>query len=278
MSLGRLLASGKSLMGVKDTDSPYRMGAGNPLPRFGPIKNPFAVPAPDGEASPVVASALVTVASGRVTTAVRLANSPFVSPAATASVAPAPATEQPVLPTEPAQPRVPATPHLRPPGEPKTADLESAAASSGRERRTAATPASVRAVAASVVAGHPMGPAPRRTREGVAIHSCSPLSAFAPVDTTAPRRTTWLRRVGQKLNLFRALADWQSRRRRAGSAPVQAELSLEHVTVARNDLQEADLEVRAGRSETAASAHQPRLVKPERGGPRRAAKSPRNPT
>ncbi len=276
MSLGRLLASGKSLIGVKDTDSPYRMGAGNPLPRFGPIKNPFTVTASEKEAG--AASSPVPVATGRAMPTPSVVNSPFSSAAAIPAREPAPAVESPVMSPEPAQLRVPAAPQLRPPGEPRAADLESIAGNAVRERRTVATPASVRAVAASVVAGHPMGPAPRRTREGVAIHSCSPLSAFVPAGNVSPRRGSWLGNWVQKLNLFRALAAWQSRRRSAGSAPVQAELSLEHVTVARNDLQEADLEVRAGRLESSASSPLPGLVKPGRGAGRRLGKGPRNPT
>ena len=41
MSLLRLLATGKSLIGVKDTDSPYRMTTQNLLPKFPLAKNPF---------------------------------------------------------------------------------------------------------------------------------------------------------------------------------------------------------------------------------------------
>ncbi len=43
MSLLRLLSAGKSLMGVKDADSPYRMTTQNLLPKFGSAKNPFAL-------------------------------------------------------------------------------------------------------------------------------------------------------------------------------------------------------------------------------------------
>ena len=41
MSLGRLLTSGKSLMGLHDGESRYEMRAKNQLPKFGSKKNPF---------------------------------------------------------------------------------------------------------------------------------------------------------------------------------------------------------------------------------------------
>lgn len=42
MSLGRLLKSGKSLVGCKESESHYRMRRKNLLPKFGSQKNPFA--------------------------------------------------------------------------------------------------------------------------------------------------------------------------------------------------------------------------------------------
>jgi hypothetical protein len=41
MSLLRLLATGKSLVGIKDTESRYRLTTQRLLPQFGPTKNPF---------------------------------------------------------------------------------------------------------------------------------------------------------------------------------------------------------------------------------------------
>jgi hypothetical protein len=56
MSLGRLLAAGKSLMGGRDDMSPYRVNKGVCLPKFGSPRNPFAPPAKT-EASPTRAEA-----------------------------------------------------------------------------------------------------------------------------------------------------------------------------------------------------------------------------
>jgi hypothetical protein len=42
MSIGRLLAAGRSLVGVQNTSSRYRMDKKSRLPKFGSPKNPFA--------------------------------------------------------------------------------------------------------------------------------------------------------------------------------------------------------------------------------------------
>jgi hypothetical protein len=62
MSLLRLLSAGKSLMGVKDADSPYRMTTQNLLPKFGSAKNPFA-PTPKSEPPPYLPDAVPAPAS-----------------------------------------------------------------------------------------------------------------------------------------------------------------------------------------------------------------------
>jgi hypothetical protein len=49
MSLLRLLTTGKSLVGMSDTNSRYRMRTRRALPKFGPAKNPFAAPTPGSE-------------------------------------------------------------------------------------------------------------------------------------------------------------------------------------------------------------------------------------
>ncbi len=49
MSLLRLLATGKSLVGMPNTNSRYQMRTRNLLPKFGSAKNPFATPPPNSE-------------------------------------------------------------------------------------------------------------------------------------------------------------------------------------------------------------------------------------
>src|SRR5208337_421672 len=52
MSLLKLLATGRSLVGMRNTNSPYRMRAGQFLPKFGSPKNPFAPPPPASADAP----------------------------------------------------------------------------------------------------------------------------------------------------------------------------------------------------------------------------------
>src|SRR5437660_220499 len=53
MSLARLLTSGKSLVGLKNSTSRYRMNSKGLLPKFGSDKNPFSSAAPEAEPAPV---------------------------------------------------------------------------------------------------------------------------------------------------------------------------------------------------------------------------------
>ncbi len=63
MSLLRLLAAGRSLIGMRENVSPYRMRTANLLPKFGSSKNPFA-PAPKSEpVNPERASTPIVVTS-----------------------------------------------------------------------------------------------------------------------------------------------------------------------------------------------------------------------
>ena len=68
MSLGKLLAAGKSLMGGHDDVSPYRVKKGVCLPKFGSPRNPFA-PASKTEASPAGAESLAKARGGKTVVA-----------------------------------------------------------------------------------------------------------------------------------------------------------------------------------------------------------------
>ena len=57
MSVLRLLATGKSLIGMKDASSPYRMRTANLLPKFESTKNPFAPKKELAQAEVVIAPA-----------------------------------------------------------------------------------------------------------------------------------------------------------------------------------------------------------------------------
>ncbi|MDB6121927.1 MAG: hypothetical protein JWQ71_920 [Pedosphaera sp.] len=60
MSLGRFLAAGRSLVGMKDMDSRYQMRSKNLLPKFGSGRNPFCNTPKAESAKAVVAEAPTT--------------------------------------------------------------------------------------------------------------------------------------------------------------------------------------------------------------------------
>lgn len=92
MSIVRLLAAGKSLVGVQTTTSRYREDKRARLPKFGSTKNPFAAPAsatPAAPAKPKPAPAPAT---------------PLVPATTPAPVAPAPVASAPVAPARATHP------------------------------------------------------------------------------------------------------------------------------------------------------------------------------
>src|SRR3954447_18075211 len=62
MSLGKLLAAGRGLMGIRDNGSRYRMRTENLLPKFGSEKNPFGTSPVPEVAKPEPAKAPAPVA------------------------------------------------------------------------------------------------------------------------------------------------------------------------------------------------------------------------
>src|SRR3954452_13896611 len=62
MSLGKLLAAGRGLMGIRDNGSRYRMRTENLLPKFGSEKNPFGTSTVPEVAKPEPAKAPAPVA------------------------------------------------------------------------------------------------------------------------------------------------------------------------------------------------------------------------
>jgi hypothetical protein len=92
MSLLRLLTTGKSLVGMQDTNSRYRMRTRNLLPKFGSAKNPFA---PESKAKSPAKSA--------DTSDVKLETGSLFEPAAPVAAKPAPCQEPPKAPVQPAK-------------------------------------------------------------------------------------------------------------------------------------------------------------------------------
>jgi hypothetical protein len=120
MSLLKLLAAGRSLMGTREAVSPYRMRTPNLLPKFGSPKNPFAQK-PKAEptvrelpAQPAIASA-AQPAQVKAEPA-KLETAPLFEATPSAPAVPVKAVEtrtvmaQPVQPAPPAQPVLPVQP------------------------------------------------------------------------------------------------------------------------------------------------------------------------
>lgn len=74
MSLGRLLATGRSLMGAQDTPHRFRVNKRVALPKFVSPSNPFT-----SEAQPVVAGARAEPVSAKTPQPVRATNAPAVT-------------------------------------------------------------------------------------------------------------------------------------------------------------------------------------------------------
>jgi hypothetical protein len=231
MSVLKFLATGKSLVGMKDRATPYRMRAANLLPKFESSKNPFAAPA-KVEAAPISAPELPLVASlppakARGETLSLFDNAPQAEQTI-------PVVDQKSEPVKPTPPIVKAEP------QPVVAPM-------------------VQKVVAAPMAVAPASPA---------VEAAPIAAAKRPALITAPQKISLLS-VIKKLNPFTRLHKWSGNnsRSRAMRPPVQAELSLERIKVVRNDLNDADLEVVTARSTTAAGASAPKNEEPASGAP-----------
>lgn len=151
MSLLRLLATGKSLVGMPNTNSRYRMRPRNLLPKFGPGKNPFATPAPGSEPPRVSAKP----GAAKLETASLFESTDREA----AALAPAP--------VEPAKPVIAK--------EPKTAPRQPAKAPAPV---TASTPAKVEAKQAASPA--PTVPSKKPARASTWIKKFNPISLLPP--------------------------------------------------------------------------------------------------
>ncbi len=184
MSIVRLLAAGKSLVGVQTTTSRYREDKRARLPKFGSTKNPFAAPA-------------------------------SATPAAPAKPKPSPAPATPLVPATTPAPVAPA-------------------------------PVAPAPVAAAPVAPAPVAPAPVAPARAT-DPAANPLPPAAPADTRLRRAVRRLREWCVDANPLPRLAgparSAATPAPRHTGAPIQSELTLDHVQVLRNDLSEADLEI-----------------------------------
>ena len=212
MSFTTLLATGRSLIGMKDQDCPYRMRRQNLLPRFESAKNPFAIPA---KAEPAMVDAL---AAATVAPTVSVANGQSkameTSPLFDAQLNPA---VKPVVAVAPVKE-----------SKPVAANVMAKAASPVMELPSANIAPTQHAIRPPTAALAKVGNTP-------------PPALSVPVakPSVFPE---WMKKINP-LSYFAASKPNPAAKLKAGRTPVQAELLLEKVKVVRNDLNDSDLEV-----------------------------------
>lgn len=226
MSLGRLLSSGKSLVGLSSA-SRYQLRTGT-LPKFKSAKNPFTKPASEPgdtqELSPAEAAAADLKKTQRLPVLPAKPATPGESfqPAKPAEIRANPPISSPV-------------PHEARPASPSPALNRSAdipirsPAIGGMNDPAAPSPSSAETTSSS-----PVG----RERAGVRASDKSEQSQPPTIITN------WLKKLNPRV--------WFGDRKRVepkpaapsfGKKPVQGELSLDNIKVMRNDLSDADVEV-----------------------------------
>lgn len=212
MSFAKLLATGKSLVGMSDNASRYRMRTQNLLPKFGSPKNPFAQPAAKA-AAPVTPA----TSAARMETASLFAGEGAKTEAARDIEVNMAGGNEPVK----VEIRRKETKAESPKAEISPLMQISYVTNTGikLEAKTPTTPARV------------WNDAP---------------SPAKPVRKTV----SWFGLI-KKLNPL-AILPWghaggMASRGRVGRSPVQTELSLDRVQVVRNDLRDTDLEIVPGR-------------------------------
>ena len=210
MSLLRLLAAGRSLVGMKDTTSRYRMRTANLLPKFVSPKNPFAT-------------------------------TPKTAPAKTEPAAvptsPAPAASKP----EPV--KMETTPLF----DCKPKQVTAAAKAPATPVSEAAIPAAAMPAPAPATKprqAKPVAKGPVKLSVKVESKPAAPASVASPKKPASVG--SWVKKINP-LSYLPSREPSQKKSVKPGRAPVQGELSLEKVKVVRNDLSDADVEIIAAR-------------------------------
>ncbi|HWY77496.1 MAG TPA: hypothetical protein VN281_17895 [Verrucomicrobiae bacterium] len=238
MSLGRLLAAGKSLIGIKEKSGRYQMRPAALLPKFVSDKNPFRNPPADDTGKPEPQKA--EPAGRRRAHGSTTVESPVAEPAKPQMPRPrtarqiTPSLFDPVAPrNEPPLPSAPEVKHVIEPvgvtAHPGEIVLEKVPESRGLETQP------VKASTPRPRTG------PSKTAEP---HVTRPLPAPAKPRVSLGTR---LKKLNPLTNLFARKPAVASAKPRRERLPEQAELSLERVIPVRNDLSDTDLEIRTTR-------------------------------
>ena len=245
MSLGRLLAAGKSLIGIKEKSGRYQMRPAALLPKFVSDKNPFRDPPADDNGKPEPQKA--EPAGRRRAHGSTTVESPVAEPAKPQMPRPrtarqiTPSLFDPVAPrNEPPLPSAPEVKHVIEPvgvtAHPGEIVLEQVPESRGLETQPvkAATPRP-RTGPCKNVEAHVTRPLPAPAKPGISLG-------------------TRLKKLNPLTNLFARKPAVASAKPRRERLPEQPELSLERVIPVRNDLSDTDLEIRTARPARAAKA------------------------
>jgi hypothetical protein len=277
MSLGTFLAAGKSCIGMKDSLSPYRMRPQNLLPKFVSEKNPFAhladATAPPASTAVSPVSAPVPAAAPKLVTRSLFdpppANPPVRELSAMKPVAiPAPGQSEgsrnPVgvdnIPSA-RLPRVargsqPWAGGHNPVGIEEPCKIQPCAATAIAHSTSQPGLQQVKTADRSVgQPGLPANPANQTTDipTNLAMTKQGDKSGFNLFRRDRPDArpalkpaaiSAWLRKLNPLGFLSRQVSRVNRARPRDGHPPVQTELSLERVKVMRNDLLDADLEIK----------------------------------
>jgi hypothetical protein len=236
MSVLKFLATGKSLVGMKDRSTPYRMRAANLLPKFESDKNPFAsttladgtlVPAESPAAEPMTAQPVIAPAKPAIMETLSLFDNTHSPTPATPAREKKVATVHPVMAFAPKAP-APASATV-PPATPAAAPAEYVLVN---------RPVAVAKPKAAQPAPQPVAPAPV---------AASVAHTNVPALAATPGKSFSFVNMFKKLNPLAFIKAKRTERNAVRSRslrpPVQAELSLEKIKVMRNDLSDADLEV-----------------------------------
>ena len=254
MNFSKLLAAGKSLIGVTHAHTPYRMRTPNFPPKFDSPKNPFQQ-APKSEATLAKKDAPVSQAAPQS----------FINPAPVKSTPPALMETKSLF---DASPQIAALPIPVSESAPATAE---AVAIKFESKPVIAPEVPV----VIVITGPATKPAPKKSTSRP-IPVTSPLAAppltLPPVKPSPQRPATpaakpshlsdFVKKVNPLLYLTGHGAKHSSAKLRTPREPVQTELSLENLKVVRNDLSDTDLEVVPAKSLAKSSQSEVSATKP----------------
>ncbi len=223
MSFSKLLASGKSLIGMPDNASRYRMRTQNLLPKFISPKNPFAQPAPKPTAPAAPATGIA-----------RMETAPLFETECAKNESAREIEVNMARPVEAVKVEI------------RRVEAKAPTASAGTstlEQRGHESSAGVK-LEVKVPTAPPKGGTTNTEMKAPQLLLGS--KRVKPAEKSGPW-FGWIKKLNPLALLPLGRSGGMASRGRIGKLPVQAELSLDRVQVVRNDLRDTDLEIVPGR-------------------------------